>query len=220
MSYGIKLLVKGDYALFTRPELKVERVSYDVMTPSAARAIIEAIYWKPSIRWVVDSILILNPVKFDNLRRNEVSLKISERNVSSAMKDNSALYLYADDSSVRQQRASTLLRDVAYIIEAHFEYVSYTDDENDGKHLEMFSRRLENGQCFYQPYLGTREFSCSFEPVKDEYTSKLQGERDLGIMLFDLDFSDKRNPLPLFFRAKLNNGLMTVPHPDSEEILR
>jgi CRISPR-associated protein Cas5d len=220
MSYGVKLLVKGDYALFTRPELKVERVSYDVMTPSAARAIIEAIYWKPAIRWVIDSILVLNPVKFDNLRRNEVSFKIAERNVSAAMKDNSALYLYADDSSVRQQRASTLLRDVAYIIEAHFEYVPDMGDENDGKHLEMFNRRLENGQCFSQPYLGTREFSCSFEPVKDEYTSKLQGERDLGIMLFDLDFSDKRNPQPLFFRAKLNNGLMSVPHPDSEEILR
>ena len=220
MSYGVKLLVKGDYALFTRPELKIERVSYDVMTPSAARAIIEAIYWKPAIRWVIDSILVLNPVKFDNLRRNEVSFKIAERNVSAAMKDNSALYLYADDSSVRQQRASTLLRDVAYIIEAHFEYVPDMGDENDGKHLEMFNRRLENGQCFSQPYLGTREFSCSFEPVKDEYPSKLQGERDLGIMLFDLDFSDKRNPQPLFFRAKLNNGLMSVPHPDSEEILR
>jgi CRISPR-associated protein Cas5d len=220
MSYGVKVLVSGDYALFTRPELKVERFSYEVMTPSAARGIIEAIYWKPSIRWIVDSILVLNPIKFDNLRRNEVSEKISEKTVSSAMKDNSALYLYADDSSVRQQRASTLLRDVAYIIEAHFEYVEGKGDTNDGKHLDIFNRRLEQGQCFAQPYLGTREFSCSFEAVREEYSSPLQGERDLGIMLFDIDFSDKKNPQPLFFRSKLVNGLMKIPHPDSEEILR
>lgn len=192
MNYGIKLLVRGDYALFTRPELKVERVSYDVMTPSAARAIVEAIYWKPAIRWIIDSILVLNPVKFDNLRRNEVKSKIAEQSISAAMKTNSAICLYADDSDIRQQRAATLLRDVAYIIEAHFEYVPGMGDENDGKHLEIFNRRLENGQCFAQPYLGTREFSCSFEPVKEKYTSQLEGERDLGIMLFDLDFSDKR----------------------------
>ncbi len=220
MSYGIKLLVRGDYALFTRPELKVERVSYDVMTPSAARAIVEAIYWKPAIRWIIDSILVLNPVKFDNLRRNEVKYKIPAKKITSAMESNTPLYLYSDDSDVRQQRAATILRDVAYIIEAHFDYVPGMGDENDGKHLETFNRRLENGQCFAQPYLGTREFSCSFEPVKDEYTSQLKGEWDLGIMLFDLDFSDRKNPQPLFFRAKMSDGLMIVPHPDSEEVLR
>ncbi len=220
MSYGIRLLVRGDYALFTRPELKVERVSYDVMTPSAARAIVEAIYWKPAIRWIIDSILVLNPVKFDNIRRNEISSKISERVVAAAMKNNSSLYLYADDSRERQQRAATILRDVAYIIEAHFEYAPGMGNENDGKHLKIFNRRLGNGQCFSQPYLGTREFSCSFEPVMEEYTSQLSGERDLGIMLFDLDFSDRKNPQPLFFRAKMADGLIKVPHPDSEEVLR
>lgn len=220
MIYGVRLLVRGDYALFTRPELKVERVSYDVMTPSAARAVIEAIYWKPAIRWIIDSILVLNPVKFDNLRRNEIKSKIAEQSISTAMKTNSAIYLYTDDSRERQQRSATILRDVAYIIEAHFEYVPGMGDENDGKHLEIFNRRLENGQCFAQPYLGTREFSCSFEPVTEEYTSQLKGERDLGIMLFDLDFNDKKNPQPLFFRAELNNGLMMVPHPDSKEVLR
>lgn len=220
MSYGIKILVQGDYALFTRPELKVERVSYDVMTPSAARAIIEAIYWKPAIRWIVDSILVLNPIKFANLRRNEIGSKISERAISTAMKNNSALYVYADDSKNRQQRASQILRDVAYVVEAHFEHIPDQEEENDGKHLDMFNRRLELGQCFSQPYLGTREFSCKFEPVNRNYTSQLHGERDLGIMLFDIDFSNKKNPQPLFFRAKLDNGLMIVPHPDSKEVLR
>lgn len=220
MSYGIKVLVQGDYALFTRPELKVERVSYEVMTPSAARAIIEAIYWKPTIRWVVDSILVLNPIKFDNLRRNEIGSKISVRAVNNAKMNNSAIYVYADDSSVRQQRASLILRDVSYVIEAHFEYSPGMEDENDGKHLDMFNRRLVSGQCFSQPYLGTREFSCSFEPVLKEYTSPLRGERDLGIMLFDIDFSDRKKPQPLFFRAQLTNGLMRIPHPNSKEILR
>ena len=220
MGYGIKLKVWGDYALFTRPELKVERVSYDVMTPSAARAIIEAIYWKPAIRWVIDTITVLNPIKFDNLRRNEVSSKLSDRTISSAIKSNAPVRIYADDSKERQQRAAMVLRDVAYIIDAHFEYVQGSDDENDGKHLEMFNRRLKTGQCFAQPYLGTREFSCNFEPVSREEVSVHSGEHNLGLMLFDMDFSDRKNPQPMFFRASMLDGVLNVPHPDSEEVLR
>ncbi len=221
MSYGIKLKVWGDYALFTRPELKVERVSYDVITPSAARAIIEAIYWKPSIRWVIDTITVLNRIKFDNLRRNEVSIKIPVGAVSTAMKNGTFLSIYADDTEnkIRQQRAATVLRDVAYIIEAHFEYVQNTDD-NDGKHLEIFNRRLKSGQCFSQPYLGTREFSCNFEPVSDNEVSTYNGEINLGLMLYDMDFVDKKNPLPMYFRASMINGIINVPHPESEEVLR
>jgi CRISPR-associated protein Cas5d len=218
MSYGVKLKVWGDWACFTRPEMKVERVSYDVITPSAARAIIEAIYWKPSIRWIIDSITVLNKPKFDNIRRNEIAVKLAKGSVNKAMQDGvSKVEVFIEEN--RQQRAAMVLRDVAYILEAHFEPLN-NDGANAGKHLDMFNRRLAKGQCFYQPYLGTREFSSSFAPVTESESSMLEGEKDLGWMLFDMDFSDKEKPKPMFFNAQMINGLIEVPHPDSQEVKR
>jgi len=222
MSYGVKVKVWGDYACFTRPEMKVERVSYDVMTPSAARAVIEAIYWKPAIRWIIDKIHVINPVKFDNIRRNEIGSKLSITvgKIEKAIKEGEPIQLFADDSKNRQQRAAMVLRDVCYVIEAYFEPLS-KDGENIGKHLEIFNRRARKGQCFYQPYLGTREFSSSFEFIENDVpTSFLAGEKDLGFMLFDLDFSDKENIQPMFYRPKMVDGIINVPHPDSVEVLK
>lgn len=216
MAYGIKLRVWGEWACFTRPEMKVERVSYDVITPSAARAIIEAIYWKPSIRWIIDQIHVLNPVRFDNIRRNELENKLPASNVSKAMKDNSSpVETFIEEN--RQQRASMVLRDVDYLIIAHFE-PREKDGNNEGKHLDIFKRRLRKGQCYYQPYLGTREFSASFEPVENIPISKLEGERDLGWMLYDLEFKENKTYTPKFFHARMNNGVIDIPHPDSEEV--
>ena len=143
--------------------MKVERVSYDVMTPSAARGILEAIYWKPAIRWVIDRIHVLRPIRFENIRRNEVASKIPKNSIIAAMKDGSKpLSLFVE--SDRQQRAAMVLRDVGYVIEAHFEAVG-DDGTNEGKHLDIFNRRVQSGQCFNQPYFGCREFSVFFEPV-------------------------------------------------------
>jgi len=201
MSYGIKLRVWGDYALFTRPEMKVERVSYDVMTPSAARGILEAIYWKPAIRWVIDSIHVLKPVRFENIRRNEVGKRASvDGGVMDGKKD---AFIFADDSKTRQQRASMILRDVEYVIEAHFEFTS-KEDVNEGKHLDMFKRRAVKGQCFHRPYFGCREFPVSFEWCDVVPESPLAGERDLGFMLHDIDFENEMTPR--FFRAVMKNG--------------
>lgn len=205
---GIKLKVWGDYACFTRPEMKVERVSYDVMTPSAARGILEAVYWKPAIRWVIDRIHVMKPIRFDNVRRNEVAAKIpvkGKSGVNAAMKDGkTALRLYVEDS--RQQRAAMLLRDVEYIIEAHFEYTSDAD-RNDGKHLDMFNRRARKGQCFHRPYLGCREFAAFFELVDGDIPkAPFQDEKDLGWMLHDIDYTKAMTPV--FFRASMENGII------------
>lgn len=201
MSYGIKLRVWGDYALFTRPEMKVERVSYDVMTPSAARGILEAIYWKPAIRWVVDSIHVLKPVRFDNIRRNEVADRVSVNKKD--MEGNQPVCRYIEED--RQQRASMVLRDVEYVIEAHFEFAS-KEDANEGKHLDMFKRRAIKGQCFHRPYFGCREFPVNFDWCDTIPESPLAGERDLGFMLHDIDFDNDMTPR--FFRAVLQNGII------------
>jgi len=207
MAFGIKLRVWGDYACFTRPEMKAERVSYDVMTPSAARAILDAIYWKPTIRWVIDRIHVLAPIRFMNIRRNEVASKIPRGNVTKAMNNpETPLALYIEED--RQQRAAMVLRDVCYGIEAHFEYTG-DDDRSDGKHLDMFNRRARVGQCFNQPYLGCREFSANFELVDSFPVSPLEGTNDLGWMLHDIDF--EHDMTPRFFRAKMENGIIPVP---------
>lgn len=210
MSYGIKLMVWGDYACFTRPEMKVERVSYDCLTPSAARGVLEAIYWKPAIRWVIDRIHVLNLIRFMNIRRNEVASKIPMRNVKTAMKDGkSPLELFIE--SDRQQRAAMILRDVAYIIEAHFDYTS-KGDKNDGKHLDMFNRRAIDGQCFMQPYLGCREFPANFRLLKEGEpvpASHLKGPQDLGFMLHDIDFPNEMQAH--FFRATMTDGIIEIP---------
>jgi len=207
MAYGVKLKVWADYACFTRPEMKVERVSYDVMTPSAARAVLEAVYWKPAIRWVVDRIHVLMPIRFMNIRRNEVASKIPFGNIITAMKNRSSpLALLIEDD--RQQRAAMILRDVCYGIEAHFEYMG-EEDKSDGKHLDIFNRRARDGQCFTQPYLGCREFSANFELVDDFPPSPFKGKQDLGWMLHDIDFAN--NMETKFFQAKMVDGVIDVP---------
>ncbi|NCC23154.1 MAG: type I-C CRISPR-associated protein Cas5 [Alphaproteobacteria bacterium] len=221
MSYGIRLHVCGDYALFTRPEMKVERVSYDVMTPSAARGILEAIHWKPAILWVIDSIHVLNPVRFQTIRRNEVGGKAPAGKIKTAMNRGSleGLQLLVDED--RQQRASTLLCDVAYVIDAHFEMTDRAGEgDNPGKHMDTFTRRARKGQCFHQPCLGAREFPARFRLIESDDTcpASISESRDLGFMLWDIDHAG--NKMPMFFRAKLDGGVIKIPQPGSEEICR
>ena len=208
MSYGVNLKVWGEFACFTRPEMKVERVSYDVMTPSAARGILEAIYWKPAIRWVVDRIHVLNPVRFCNVRRNEVSGKVPMGIVRRAMNDGTTpLELFIEDD--RQQRAAMVLRDVAYVIEAHFEFTG-GEDRNPAKHKEAFERRARKGRCFHQPCLGCREFPARFELLEGPVpSSSLVSEEDLGWMLHDIDYRDDMKAV--FFQARMVNGVIEMP---------
>lgn len=207
--------VQGDFACFTRPEMKVERVSYDVITPSAARAIFDAILWKPAIRWQVTRIEVLNPIRWINLRRNELGGVISERNVKTAMKKGSGqLGVYIEDD--RQQRAGLFLRDVRYRLHAHFELLNRS--ESAIKFSEMFERRARKGQCFNQPYLGCREFSCNFRPATNDTPAPIAESRALGWMLYDLDYSDPKSPTPRFFNARMENGVIDVPDWDSEEV--
>ncbi len=213
MSYGIAIKVWGDFACFTRPEMKVERVSYDVITPSACRGILEAIYWKPEIKWVIDKIHILKPIHFLNIRRNEVDSKISYRNVKTAISGGKTnLQLIIEEA--RQQRASLVLKEVAYVIEAHFEIKK--GENNSGKHKEIFIRRIKKGQCFNQPYLGVREFPAYFELIAEIPKTPFKGEKDLGWMLYDIDF--EHNMEPLFFRAIMKDGIIDLTKITSEEI--
>jgi CRISPR-associated protein Cas5d len=214
MGYGITIRVEGKYALFTRPEMKVERVSYDVITPSAARGIIEAVYWKPAIRWVIDKIHILREVEFTNIRRNEVSDKASVDNALEVMKGaDKPLYIAATE--VRQQRAAMVLKDVDYVIEAHFEKVEKEWGERDTEegHYNIVLRRLRNGQHFHAPCLGTREFPAKVTLIEDKGAippSPLTGKRDLGYMLYDLDFSNPSDIQPLFYHVVMQDGMIDV----------
>ena len=224
--------VKGDYACFTRPEMKVERVSYDVITPSAARAIFSAIFWKPAVKWNVKKIEVLSPIKWISVRRNEVG----------AIARSNPIMIEEE----RQQRAGLFLRDVHYRLYAEMEFIpvnkrpkvvnevpdslvnenerqDFRKDENPGKYHAMFERRARKGQCFNQPYLGCREFSCEFRFVEDsakeaELSPAINETRDLGFMLYDMDFSDPGNIKPAFFRAEMKNGVINVPDWDSEEV--
>jgi CRISPR-associated protein Cas5d len=221
MSYGIRLLVSGDHACFTRPEMKVERVSYDVMTPSAARGILEAIHWKPAIHWIVEAIHVLKPIRFQSIRRNEVAHKAPVGAIRKAMKTESleGLALVVEDE--RQQRAATVLVDVSYVIAARFELTDKRGlDDNEGKHLDIFNRRARKGQCFHQPCLGTREFPAQFSLLEPgaSLPTAIAEDRDLGFVLFDIDHAGDRSSL--FFRASLEKGVMTVPAPGSPEIRR
>jgi CRISPR-associated protein Cas5d len=214
-----RILVSGDYACFTRPEMKVERVSYDVMTPSAARGVLEAILWKPAIRWIVKEIEVLNPIRWTTVRRNEVSKVVSIGNAQTAMKKGSGnLGFYVEDE--RQQRAGLLLRDVAYVIRAGFEMTEKAGfSDNPQKFADMFQRRLSKGQCFHRPYLGCREFAAEFEPVPpvNLELSPIDETRDLGWMFYDYDYSGK-SPVPCFFNAKLQKGHLIIPDPTSQEV--
>lgn len=157
----IHLKVWGDRACFTRPEMKVERVSYDVITPSAARGVLEAILWKPAIRWIITRIDVLNPIRWESVRRNEVADVVPVNSVRSTMQKGGSLALYIEDK--RQQRAALLLRDVAYLIHACCDMTPQAGpEEKPRKFAEMFQRRAARGQCFNQPYLGCREFSAGF----------------------------------------------------------
>lgn len=220
--YGLE--VWGEYACFTRPEMKVERVSYDVITPSAARNIFQAIFWKPAIEWVITRIEVVNPIKWFSIRRNEVG-KLGGANAN-------ATPIIATEN--RQQKNSLMLRDVRYRIYARMVYIppkkrkgeqkhASGTDENPAKYQAMFERRASKGQCFTMPYLGTRECSAFFRLLDTEYKSGedlLQETKDLGIMLYDMDFSDPKDINPMFFRAKMVNGVINVPSPDSNDILR
>lgn len=218
----VRCLVSGPWACFTRPEMKVERVSYDVMTPSAARGILEAIYWKPEIKWSIDRIHVLKPVQFSNIRRNEVASVIASGAVSNAMKQGfGSLALYADED--RQQRASVILKEVSYVIESHFDIVSKdpsrTRTEELAKHHHIVKRRMISGQCFHQPYFGTREFAADFTWIDshDEIPPAIASDMDLGFMLHDIDHGADRSPK--FFRAKLNGGIMQIPDFNSPELV-
>lgn len=209
MGYGIKLRVWGDYACFTRPEMKAERVSYDVITPSAARAIIEAIHWKPAIKWIIDRIHVMKPIKFDSVRRNELENKISVNNVKQAIRDGE-IDLHQYITQERQQRAALLLKNVEYVIEAHFEMTNMCGSEDTvEKHYNIFLRRARNGQCHMRPYFGCREFPVQFELIEGEVEkSQIEGEQDLGWMLWDIDFENEMKPI--FFRPKMVNGIFTA----------
>lgn len=211
---SVKILVWGQMACFTRPEMKTERVSYDVMTPSAARGILDAIYWHPGLSWVVDTITVCRPIRFANIRRNEVKSTILASKVRRVMEQGGGEELYIATSQDIQQRAAMVLRDVAYVIEAHFVMTDKaTPSDNAGKFQDIMKRRLEKGQCFHTPYFGCREFPAHFVPCTEmpPCPTELLGEKDLGYMLFDMDYSDPENIRPLFFRAKLMDGVLQVP---------
>lgn len=221
MGYGIRILAKGPRACFTRPEMKSERVSYDCITPSAARGMIEAVYWKPAIRWQIDRIEVLNEIRFDTFRRNELGGKLSYRNAKAAMERDAELYAVATED--RQQRATLYLRDVAYVIDAHFELTDRAgEDDTVEKHYNIVLRRLRKGQCFNQPVFGCREFPADVtlledgcEPPASFYAGT--GERDLGFMLYDIDFEHAMEPM--FYRAVMKDGVIDVARA-REEVLR
>lgn len=220
--YGLEIW--GDYACFTRPELKVERVSYDVITPSAARNIFQAIFWKPAIEWQITRIEVLNPIKWISIRRNEVGA-VGSGNAN-------ARPIIATEK--RQQKNTLMLRDVRYRIYAKQVYIppqkrknegahKAGPDENPKKYQEMFERRAANGQYFTSPYLGTRECSAFFQLLEEGIKGGpdlLPESRDFGLMLYDMDFSDPDNIRPMFFFAKMNMGIIEVPDKNSEEVLR
>lgn len=224
------LEVWGDYACFTRPEMKVERVSYDIITPSSARAIFESILWKPAIKWHITKIEVINPIKWTNVRRNEVS-EICSSPSKQMLEGKDKTKLYIDSTAKRQQRAALILKDVKYRIHGYFDFIPPTErtnikeeiyadeserceiqrlDETEAKYAAMFERRARKGQCFHRPYLGCREFACSFRLVDltSEQSKALQLTQDLGWMLYDMVYEDKNRPMPSFFRARLDNGVV------------
>lgn len=204
--------VWGDYAAFNRPELKVERVSYECMTPSAARGILEAIFWHPGMRYTIDKIYVCNPIKMTNIRRNEVKAKLNANAARTAMRSGSADLCICAANEI-QQRASLVLKDVRYIIEAHFNIVEGANEtDNAGKFQEMLKRRLKKGQCYHQPYFGVREFPVNFRlwDRKEEIRTAYQGEKDLGYLLYDMDYSAEGRIQPMFFHAILKNGVLDL----------
>jgi CRISPR-associated protein Cas5d len=208
---SVKVELWGEYALFTRPEMKAERVSYDVITPAAARGIIEAIYYHPGLHWIVDKIYVLSPIKFTNVRRNEVKVKASSRSALTVMKGGSGQDLFISTSDQILQRASMILQDVHYVIEAHFEMTDKANPcDNAGKFQDIVTRRLKRGQCYYQPYFGCREFPAKFCLWDKGEITAIPDTKDLGFMLYDMDYSDPKNIQPMFFRALMDHGVINL----------
>jgi len=231
--------VWGDFACFTRPEMKVERMSYDVITPSAARAIFESILWKPAIRWNITKIEVLSPIRWISVRRNEVAKKITSPS-SKQMTSAHLLGMFIEDE--RQQRAGRLLKNVHYRLHGYFDFLGndatvnssnseiwseeeekerfQSAQESPAKYAAMFERRASKGQCFNQPYLGCREFSCSFKLVNQTsgLLQPIRETRDLGFMLYDINFTDKKNPIPQFFRAIMTEGVINTDKREIEVI--
>lgn len=213
MGYGVTVQIEGEYALFSRPELKTERFSYNVITPSAARGIIQAIYWKPQISYRMKRIHVYNESEFTNIRRNEVETKASSTDAKSLMKKNISAKGYIDTTKEIQQRAATILKNVKYIVEFDFDMtgIETTEEDTPAKHYNMLLRRLRKGQCFHQPYLGTREFPAKVTLIEDEIPpSELKGKRDLGVMLYDMNYSDLNNIQPEFFHAIMQDGIIDL----------
>lgn len=213
MGIGVKVKVWGDYALFSRPEMKVERCSYDVMTPSAARGILEAIYWHPGMRWIIDKIYVKNPIRFTSVRRNEVKSKVSKNNALQAYNgDASSFYISTKEDIV--QRASLILCDVCYVIEAHFEMTDKANEsDNTGKFKDIIMRRLKRGECYHMPYFGCREFPAQFCLCEEDDITTIYSEvleKDLGFMLYDMDYSNLDNIQPMFFRAVMKKGVVDL----------
>lgn len=211
LEFGIE--VSGDFACFTRQEMKAERFSYSVMTPSAARAVFEAVLWKPAIQWLVTRIEVMNPIRFTSIKRNELNHTISPKTVKSMMANKGGdISVDAGSTKHRMPRHSVILRDVRYRIYAK---ILMTDKagprDNYNKFVDMFTRRLKSGQCFYQPYLGCREFSADFSAIEDPSEAPISTTEDLGFMLLDMDFTNPKKPTPLFFEANMVNGVIEIP---------
>lgn len=207
----VQIEVWGDYALFSRPELKTERMSFDVPTPSAARGIVEALYFHPGLLWHIDRIYVLKPIRFASIRRNEVESKISASNMRSVAQGDTQKELYLVAPNERQQRAALVLQDVHYVIEAHFTMTANANPgDNPGKFQDIVTRRAERGQCFHTPYFGCREFPAKFRRWSGGNIPAIDETRDLGLMLYDFDYSDPENITPTYFRAKLENGVLNV----------
>lgn len=212
MSFGVRVRVWGEYALMSRPEMKTERVSYDVLTPSAARGILESLYWHPGLHYVIDRIIVVKPIQFTSVRRNEVKSKISANNVLPVY-NGMTKELYINTKADIVQRASLLLRDVEYVIEAHFEMTDKANaSDNPGKFKDILMRRLQKGECYHMPYFGCREFPAHFSLCEEEIQSAYADveEKDLGYMLYDMDYSDCQNIQPMFFRAVLRKGVLDL----------
>ena len=206
---SIKMEVLGDYACFSRPELKTERYSYDVPTPSAARGMLESVYWHPGLIWIVDKIYVMNPIRFTNLRRNELKSKILASAILSEANGKSVSYI--DRNADIQQRATTMLRDVHYVIEAHFAMTENANEsDNPGKFQDIIKRRLHRGQAYSTPYFGTRECTAHFRLWEGGEIPTIPETRDLGFMIYDMDYSDPNDIQPMFFRAKLENGVLDL----------
>ena len=207
----LEVRVWGDFACFTRPEMKVERVSYPVPTPSAARGILEAIFWRPQFKWRVEEIWVLNPIKYFSVLRNEVNSKASRRSAS-GWERRGGNYVAPDD---RAQRHTLALREVDYVIRARIDLKPGVDD-HPAKYRDQFRRRVRNGRCFSRPYLGCREFAARFgEPAGDEQS--IDRSEDIGRMLLDLDYQDDGRGTPHFFQARLEDGVLHVPAPPWKE---